>query len=139
MLRPQTAQSFDQTLQAPQRNPFFPQIALRRRSNDHPMVMFSLIAATAIACMALAPSAGTAFATPGAPLKLTEQVRTTEKSSRLAPVSDVDVACRGQAWGAETSECLGVIAKEAGKVRQEPVRIRMIADAGPAATTPNIF
>ena len=33
----------------------------------------------------------------------------------IAGLSDTDIACNGQAWGAETAECLAMIAKESGQ------------------------
>jgi hypothetical protein len=48
---------------------------------------------------------------------------------------EIDFACKGQAWGAESTECLRVIAEQSGKARA----VRMIANAVPLAETPNVF
>ena len=54
-----------------------------------------------------------------------------------AGLSETDIACRGQAWGAESAECLATIAKESG--RSEARKIRLIAAAEAQTTTPNVF
>lgn len=129
---------FERKLQAPARKWNRPQLALRQRSNDHPLAMFAAAAAAAFLSMAFIPTAGPAFASIGKPqpAKLVEEVRTTAKGDRLIPTV-VDVVCHGQAWGAENVECLTVIAVESG--RKEPRAVRMIASAEPNAATPNIF
>ncbi len=100
------------------------------------MVMFSVIVATAFLSMALIPTSGPAWASFGEPLKLVEDAATMAKTYRL-PMSETDRACRGQAWGAENADCLGVIAKESGV--HKPRTIRMVASAEPLTHTPNIF
>jgi len=113
-----------------------PRLALRERSANHPMVMFAVAVTAAFASMVLIPTSGPAFASVGgAPMKVTDAVRTTDKTSRLPGMSETDVACQGQSWGAETADCLLVIARENGNARP----IRMIASAEPNAQTPNIF
>jgi hypothetical protein len=62
-------------------------------------------------------------------------VRTTAKTSRLPAASETARACEGEAWGDESLECLLVIAREGGKEGS----LRMIADATPVRTTPNVF
>jgi hypothetical protein len=133
-----------------------PKIALRRRSQEHPMAMFAVAVSACFITMAAIPATGPAFAAlDGAPLKLAEKsriVRTadtasvdtratiktgaTTKADRL-PVSDTQRACQGQSWGNESLDCLLMIAKDAGKDRARS--IRMIAAAEPNSATPNVF
>ena len=130
------ATQFGRHLQPRERFARFPRLALRQRSNEHPMVMFSVIVATAFLSMALIPTSGPAWASFGAPPRLSEDAATTAKTDRL-PMSETERACQGQAWGAETAECLTVITKES---RQGPERkIRIVASAEPLTHTPNIF
>ena len=130
------ATQFGRHLQPRERFARFPRLALRQRSNDHPMVMFSVIVATAFLSMALIPTSGPAWASFGAPPRLSEDAATTAKTDRL-PMSETERACQGQVWGAETAECLTVITKES---RHGPERrIRMVASAEPLTHTPNIF
>jgi hypothetical protein len=131
-----TAPQFDRHFQPRERQARFPRLALRQRSNEHPMVMFSVIVATAFLSMALIPTSGPAWASFGEPLKLTEVTATTAKTSRL-PTSETDRACRGQTWGAESADCLDVIVKESGSGK--PRKIRLVASAEPLTHTPNIF
>ena len=44
-------------------------------------------------------------------------------------MSETDIACRGQAWGAESEACLAVIAKEAGKGEARKIRLIAAAEA----------
>ena len=121
--------------QATERRTVFPDLALRRRSNDHPMVMFGVIV-TAAFMWTLMPGEPTVAQASSAPLKVVQETRTTAKTSRL-PVSDIDRACEGQAWGGESADCLKMIARESGKA---DLKVRLIADAAPAdLNTPNIF
>lgn len=124
--------------QAPKRRGRFPRLALRQRGNDHPMVMFAVAVGLAFASMALLPASGGALAsvtrTPSSPA---ERTQGDDKVSRLSAVPETGVVCQGQAWGAENADCLLVIARESGKA--EPRKVRVIADAQPARTTPNIF
>lgn len=119
-------------------NPFLPELALRRRSNEHPMVMFAALAAVCLGSMALAPAAGPALASPvRAAVKVAETVEPTGKGPRLMPLTEADIACHGQIWGNENEECLLMIARESGR---EPSRqIRMIASAETEAQRPNLF
>ncbi len=124
---------------APERLGRFPRIALRQRSSDHPMVMFAMLVSAAFVSMALMmPASSAVVAKPsGAPVKIADQFRETGKTSRLPPMTDAGWACHGQAWGAESEECLVVIARESGKT--EARKIRMIANAEPLKTVPNVF
>lgn len=103
------------------------------------MVMFAMLVSAAFVSMALMmPASGAVPAKPNrAPVKIADQSHETGKSSRLPPMSDTDRACQGQAWGAESEECLVVIARESGK--REERKIRMIANAEPLKTVPNVF
>jgi hypothetical protein len=127
----------DLHFQATERRTVFPQLALRQRSNDHPVVMFSVIVAAAFVWTALPSGSTTASASANRPpVKVVSQTQTTAKTSRL-PVSDVDHACQGQSWGGESVVCLAEIARENGKA---DLKVRLIADAAPAGLdTPNIF
>jgi hypothetical protein len=119
-------------------NPFLPTLALRRRSHEHPMVMFAALASICLGSMALAPAAGPALASAElATVKLAETVENTGKGPRLVPVTEAQIACHGQAWGNEDEECLVMIARESGR---DPLRqVRMIASAEPDTRHPNIF
>ena len=129
---------FDHNSKVQERHGRFPRIALRERSADHPMIMFAMLVSAAFVSMALMmPASGAVLAKPsGAPVKIADQFRETGKTSRV-PMSDTDRACHGQAWGAESEECLVIIARESGKT--EARKIRMIANAEPLKTIPNVF
>lgn len=127
--------------QATERRTVFTRLALRERSQQHPVVMFAAIV-TAAFVWTLAPgspnvSVAAPAAAPTAQLaKIVHQTSTTQKTSRL-PQSDLDRACKGQGWGSESAECLKMIARENGKA---DLKVRLIADAAPAnLNTPNIF
>jgi hypothetical protein len=60
-----------------------------------------------------------------------------EASEDATGLSDIDIACGGQAWGAETAECLATIARTSG--RSDARKVRLIADAQAQMTTPNVF
>ena len=116
-------------------------LAIRKRSADHPMAMFAILASLSFAAMMAVPNAGTAFAfrdagTVPTVAKQAQANRATPKTDR-APTSDIDIACRGQAWGSESAGCLSVIEKESGK--RDARKIRVIANAAEPGTTPNIF
>lgn len=115
---------FDRNLQPRERTAGFPKLALRRRSADHPMVMFGALAMTAVISMIVVPTAGPAFASfgPFGAAKVERQDGAAGKTSRL-PMSETDIACRGQAWGAENAQCLAMIAKESGRTDVRKVRM----------------
>ncbi|PBC10952.1 hypothetical protein [Mesorhizobium sp. WSM3859] len=123
-------------LHGPERNDRRPKLALRQRANDHPMAMFMLIAACAFVGMLAAPASGPAFASINPPANVVEGAQTTLKTARL-PESAIDFACKGQNWGAESIDCLRAIAQQSGQHRERAVR--MIANAAPLTSTPNIF
>jgi hypothetical protein len=124
-----------------------PQLRLRERTDEHPMAMFAAIVSAAFISFALLPSTQSAFAsTPANTMTLADVlrsndkdsadiVRTTAKTGRLPAATETARACEGQAWGDESLECLLVIAREGGKEGS----IRMIAEAEPVRTTPNVF
>lgn len=118
-------------------NPFFPELALRRRSNDHPMIMFAALASICLGSMALIPTAGPALTSGRADqVTMPQFVGLSEKGDRVVP-SETEVACQGQSWGSEDENCLLMIARDAG--RKEARQIRLIASAEPDAHRPNIF
>ncbi|MBZ9747392.1 hypothetical protein LB516_19265 [Mesorhizobium sp. CO1-1-7] len=122
--------------QAPERADRRPKLALRQRASDHPMGMFMALAACAFAGMALTPTVGPAFASLNPPANVIEGAPTTTTTARL-PLPAIDFACRGQAWGAESVDCLRAIAEQSGTHKTRA--IRMIANAAPLTSTPNIF
>lgn len=122
----------DQTVQ---RDAIFPRLALRERSQKHPLVMFAAIVAAAF-IWTLIPAGTTASAPGKAPMKTVHITSSTEKGPRL-PRPNVEHACNGQNWGSESAECLKMIARESGKAE---VAIRLIAAAAPTGlNTPNIY
>ena len=127
---------FDRRFEPRDRKRFIPRLSLRQRSAEHPMAMFSIVAAMALTTMAFSPSSGPALASFNEPAKVARGEQTTEKTSRL-PQSAADAACQGQSWGAESDSCLAEIAREAGKT--ENFRVRKLAAAGPISSAPNIF
>lgn len=119
-------------------NPFFPHLALRRRSNEHPMVMFATLAGICLGTMALVPTAGPSLVSPDRSMvKPAEFVENTGKGPRLQPQTDTDIACEGQSWGNEDENCILMIARGSG--RGDVKQIRMIASAEPDTQRPNIF
>ncbi|MBZ9727670.1 hypothetical protein LB554_27370 [Mesorhizobium sp. CO1-1-11] len=122
--------------EAPERADRRPKLALRQRASDHPMGMFMALAACAFAGMALTPTVGPAFASLNPPANVIEGAPTTTTTARL-PLPAIDFACRGQAWGAESVDCLRAIAEQSGTHKTRA--IRMIANAAPLTSTPNIF
>lgn len=127
---------FDHRFEPRDRKRFMPRLSLRQRSADHPMAMFSIVAAVALTTMAFAPTSGPVLASFNEPAKIVDGVHTTDKTSRL-PQSETDLACRGQAWGAESDTCLAQIAKDSGK--SDHFKVRKLAAAEPLNSTPNIF
>ena len=123
--------------QATERRTVFPRLALRERSQQHPVLMFTTIAMAAFVWALVPGEPNLAVAAPaGAPQKIIQETATTTKTSRL-PESDLDLACKGQGWGSESVECLTMIARENGKAE---LKVRLIADAAPAhLNTPNVF
>ncbi|MBN9216351.1 MAG: hypothetical protein J0I79_00205 [Mesorhizobium sp.] len=126
----------ERRLQAPERADRRPKLALRQRASDHPMAMFMALAACAFAGMAFTPTVGPAFASLNPPANIADGAMTTTRTARL-PMPAIDFACKGQAWGAESVDCLRAIAEQSGSHKARA--IRMIANAAPLTNTPNIF
>ncbi|TGQ67469.1 hypothetical protein EN829_024190 [Mesorhizobium sp. M00.F.Ca.ET.186.01.1.1] len=122
--------------QAPERADRRPKLALRQRASDHPMAMFMALAVCAFAGMAFTPTVGPAFASLNPPANIVDGASTTTRTARL-PMPTIDFACKGQAWGAESVDCLRAIAEQSGAHKERA--IRMIANAAPLTNTPNIF
>jgi hypothetical protein len=119
-------------LQQPRPRVFFlPKLALRRRSSDHPMAMFVLASGMALMSMAFASASGSAVAALGAPAAVSGETTTSQKQDRLQ-TSPKDMACHGQTWGAESDECLLMIAREAG--RGDDFKVRKLASADAPVT-----
>lgn len=126
---------FDRNLRPRERNGFLPRFALRRRSADHPMVMFAILVGTAVAAMALTPGGGQALVATAAEAASPVSVA---HADELSPaLSEVEVACRGQAWGAQGIDCVAAIARDAG--RTDVRAVRAIPAGMPSSTAPNVF
>lgn len=96
---------------------------LRRRVADHPMTLFSVVAAVAILSVSQPWQAVGAMPAPGATGPRGTDIIERQKPAR----SEIDLACEGQVWGAETPGCLLAIAKDGGK--EISARIRTISGA----------
>lgn len=129
---------FDRNFQPRERTSPLSKIALRRRSSDHPMAMFAILVGVSFVSMAFSSASVSlpTFATGKASPTIVADAITTDKTDRL-PKARADDACRGQAWGAESLECLTVIVKESGK--SDARKIRVIASIAADTNTPNIF
>jgi len=113
---------FDRNLKPRDRHWGFPRLALRRRAADHPMIMFFVVAAAAFTAMAMVPPAGAAFATLGA----ATQTAKTKAGAEVQPnvgLSDIDIACSGQSWGAQSPECVATIVKDSGRDNGRAIRV----------------
>lgn len=126
----------DRRLHGPERSDRRPKLALRQRASDHPMAMFMLIGSCAVISMVAAPASGPAFASLNPPANVVQGAPTTLKTARL-PEPEINFACKGQSWGAESVVCLRAIAEQSGQHRARA--IRMIANAAPLTNVPNIF
>lgn len=117
-----TQKEFDRSL-APRSSVRFPRIALRQRSAEHPMILFLLIVVTALIAMALVPPSGVAMSTfNDAPAAAAVDSDTSGEPVSVG-LSELEIACHGQAWGAESAECLAEIASESGRPDGRPVRV----------------
>jgi hypothetical protein len=118
---------FDRNLKPRERHRGFPGIALRQRSAEHPMIMFFLVVAAAFTAMAVVPPSGAAFATFKAPAAVSASALGSASAEFDTPrnvgLSEIDIACHGQAWGTESAECLAIIAKESGRTGGHRVRV----------------
>ena len=84
--------------QATERRTLFQRLALRERSQQHPVVMFATIVAAAFVWTLVPGEPNMSIAAPAsAPEKIILETATTTKTSRL-PESDMDRACKGQGW-----------------------------------------
>src|SRR5262245_21109556 len=101
MLRKPNVPELNREFHAWKQHGRFPSIALRARSNDHPMAMFAMLVTAAFLSMALMAPASAIFT----PRDHAARVQESGKSYRLPPVN-AGRACRGQAWGAETESCV---------------------------------
>ena len=121
---------FDRNLRPRERHRGFPKVALRQRSADHPMIMFFLVVAVAFMAMAVVPPTGAAFASFGVAAASSVQAVGPGSTEFDAPpnvgLSEIGIACHGQAWGAETAECLAAIAGDSGRTDE---KVRVIAGA----------
>lgn len=113
---------FDRNLKPRDRHWGFPRLALRQRAADHPMIMFFVVAAAAFTAMAMVPPAGAAFSTLGAAKPVVQTQAGAEEQQNVG-LSDIDIACNGQVWGAQTPECLATIAKESGRADGRAIRV----------------
>ena len=118
---------FDRNLMPRERHRGFPRLALRQRSADHPMILFFVVAAAAFAARAAVPPTGAAFTSFGAPLAPAISGPEGADAPKTVGLSEVEIACHGQVWGAESAECLATISRESG--RTDDRRIRVIAGA----------
>ncbi|MBL8576434.1 MAG: hypothetical protein JNK47_04350 [Mesorhizobium sp.] len=116
-----TDKDFDRNLRPRERNGRFPKIALRQRSADHPMILFFLVILTAFMAMALVPPSGIALTSLGSATTAAPPIDA--GTPKTIGLSEIDIACHGQAWGAESAECLAVIAKDSGRPDGRPVRV----------------
>lgn len=114
---------FDRNLRPRERHRGFPKLALRQRSAEHPMIMFFLVVAAAFTAMAVMPPAGAAFATFEAPLVSSGPASSRFEAPRNIGLSEIEIACHGQAWGAESAECLAMIARNSGRTDGQKVRV----------------
>ena len=121
---------FDRNLRPRERRWGWPRVALRQRSADHPMILFFLVAAAAFGAMAIVPPSGvalTAFGVPAAASAPAIPAPDGADAPKTVGLSEADIACHGQVWGAESVECLATISKGSG--RTDGRRIRLIAGA----------
>lgn len=118
-------QEFDRNLRPRERHRGFPKATLRKRSADHPMIMFFLVVLTAFAAMALVPPSGAAFASFAVSAAASSPAVESAGAGRPENVglSDVEIACHGQAWGAENAECLAAITRDSGRADGRMVRV----------------
>jgi hypothetical protein len=117
---------FDSNLWPRERRWRLPWLALRERSADHPMIMFFMVVATAFIAMALVPPSGAALSS----LRISEAAKTGPAATgtlKTVGLSEIEIACQGQAWGDEGPGCLATIAKDSG--RPDGHRVRVIAGA----------
>lgn len=137
MSAPITPDSFDRRFEKPARPTR--RFSLRNQIERRPLIMFAAVVSSAFVAMALHPTAGSALASARHAAENRIMVaELSAKGPRLKPASEIDIACDGQAWGAESEGCLKVIARESG--RDDSRAVRMIASIGmEQPATPNVF
>lgn len=81
------------------------------------MALFVLVVAIAFAAMALVPPSGAAFALLGSPAISAPSLISEPPAGSGHELSEAGIACHGQAWGAESAQCLAVIGREHGDTR----------------------
>jgi hypothetical protein len=94
-----------------------PRLAVRTRSSENQITMFSVISIGAVAFMMLLPSPRAAFAAVEAESPAIVAAIPAQKAPRLDAGNEADRACEGQAWGSETLECILAIARDSGMSR----------------------
>ncbi|MCX7303848.1 MAG: hypothetical protein NTV73_05865 [Hyphomicrobiales bacterium] len=121
---------FDRYLNRRERRWNLQRIALRQHAADHPMTVFVVVATACLASMALVPPAGAAFATfevaamPGdASENHFVSPSVAAQAAKNVGMSEIDLTCGGQAWGAQTPGCLATIAKDSGRHAGRVVRV----------------
>ncbi|MEP9387631.1 hypothetical protein [Mesorhizobium sp. KR9-304] len=121
---------FDRNLRPRERHWGLPRVALRQRSADHPMILFFLVVTAAFAAMAIVPPSGAAFTSFGVPAAASAPAIPAHDgadTTKTVGLSEAEIACHGQVWGAESAECLDTISRESG--RTDGRKIRVIAGA----------
>jgi len=113
---------FDRNLKPRERHRGFPKISLRQRAADHPMIMFVLIAVAAFTAMAAVPPAGSPLVSFGVSAAVSAPALDAGGRANVGPAG-IGIACQGQAWGAESAECLATIASETGARHGRTVRV----------------
>jgi hypothetical protein len=103
---------FDRNFKPRERHRGYPRLALRQRSQQHPMVLFFLVVITAFSAMTLVPPSGGGIATFSASgtSSMPSPGSASGSLAAAAGPSRSDAACHGQAWGAESPDCLATIA-----------------------------
>lgn len=97
----------------------------RMRAAKHPASIFTIIAGVCLVSTAFIPFLGPVPRSTDH-VSETAMAQATGKARRVAPTSAVDLACKGQSWGDESSECVAAILSDSGRVRP----IRFIENTG---------
>jgi hypothetical protein len=117
---------FDRNLRPRERHRGLPRFALRQRSADHPMILFFLVVIAAFAAMAIVPPSGAAFTSFGVPDAVSQPAVPAHDgggTTKTVGLSDAEIACHGQVWGAESAECLATISRESGRTDGRQIRV----------------
>ncbi|MBS3648126.1 hypothetical protein KEU06_05725 [Pseudaminobacter sp. 19-2017] len=99
------------------------------------MAMFAIAVGICFLSMALVPNVGSALANRDEPLRVSGNGGTFTDTTRQE-LSETEIACRGQAWGSESDQCLIEIAQHSGLGER---KVRRLKAAAPNASTPNVF